>query len=495
MNSYFRAMRMAMSESYRTGEGVYGGSARQARGSATVLIVEDRLSVSAGDPFGTRDRSPFTASGRGTFSKALYYSLDPDEYDDSAAIFDVLVNGQRFPFTTNGVISIRLSNDDGSQPAWAPTCVWSGNWVVTQFPSASQPTPVPGGACWEPRCINEQGTTLQPTAACIAFNGGDCAGCEAAGIGPPACNVVPFNEDRGCMVMFKKAANCRKGCDDWNGGAAERFDLDFDGTNDVDVADRPDFAWQWVPVAGLLDGASGLAGTTSWSIILPVSAQGMRLPNRDSSQKALNLVLDVDGDWSEESVVDIAVQTENVAGSLYTASYVAQDPVIRSVLMVDSNEGDLDFTTDDRSDWVRIQQGLPVLSSFALLDDIKMYSFTEPGTLLEIREGQLFAPSTGQLVRDTSLTDHVDIIQRVLRVNRDTQRFCDASDVPRATVSALANPVEACGNCFGEAGAVGDNDSVANVEQTCFDGDIRMLFIRSRLQDLRGRRWVTRFDA
>jgi hypothetical protein len=504
MNFIFRALRVALSESYRTGEGAYGGSARQARSSASVFIIEDRLAVSASEPLGTRDRFPLTASGRGTFSKSLYYPLDVDEYDDSAAIFDLFVNGQRFPFTTTGVREIVLSDADDTQPDWAPTCVFSGSWVMTQFPSPPSPPqlePVPGGACWEPRCINEQGVRSDPNPVCLAppYNG-DCTACEADGF---SCTIdTPFNVDRGCMVMFKKEANCQKGCDDWNSGETERFDLDFDGVIDVNPADRADFGWQWVPVAGLLEGASGLVGTTSWSIILPFSpqARGMKMSNSDSGEKALNVTLDADGDWAEEQTVNISVDTETFTNtttgySSFIESFTADDPVIRSVLVSDPNEGDMDFAADDRTDWIRTEQGLPVQKPFNLLDDIKMYSFTLPGTLLEVREGQLFLPSTGRFVRDTSLHDHVDVIQRTVKLNRNNLRFCDASNVPVSTVSGLSNPVEACGNCFGEAGDAGDNDAVANVEQTCFDGDILTLFIRSRVQDLRGRRWVTRFDA
>ena len=142
-----------------------------------------------------------------------------------------------------------------------------------------------------------------------------------------------------------------------------------------------------------------------------------------------------------------------------------------------------------------------------------MYSYTSAtpraaeGTYFRIENGKMFGLD-GHFVRNTTRNDHVDVVQRVLKLSNDTGRFCkkvagverptDWSTVkpapreppPCAAIGTctLPNPVEVCTaipeDCFSDA----------NIEKTCMDLTQNIIFIRSRLENTTGNRWITRTD-
>ena len=112
------------------------------------------------------------------------------------------------------------------------------------------------------------------------------------------------------------------------------------------------------------------------------------------------------------------------------------------------------------------------------------------GTYLQIKEGQLYNPETGQVVRSTNKRDTMDLIQRTIQLSNNTGRFCNGG-TPLGTVAndgVTPNPVEVCispgsgDNCF---------SNQQNIKSTCFDENDNMLFVRSRLEDRRGNFWMT----
>ena len=383
MNSQLKAMRYAMSESYRTSEGQYGGDETMAaRNSASVLLIEDRLSADSGDKFQTRDRVPFIASASATHSKNLFY---PTDFGDSnLPLYDVFVNGQRFPFTVAAYRTVTLPTDSGTA---------AGQGIFDC--SVSHPNDT---RCWDHTCL--------------------------AGAG--------------CVRLQTTVGNYPSS-DNWDDTLDERFDLDFDGNVDVAAgSNRDDFYWQWM----------GVSATTG----------GIDPENN------LNTSVDVDGDFHEEGVMEVA--GTDGAGR------------ITALNVMDYQSGDLNFSYDDRDEDKYGPQQIAIQG-----EDIQMYSFTQDGTIFRIEEGKLFDPGTGQFVRTTNRQQHVDIIQRAFYISNDTGRFC-IDGAPPATVGGIDNPVEACGDCFSEV----------NIEKTCMDAGANIIFIRSRIRDLRGRRWVTRFN-
>jgi hypothetical protein len=136
-----------------------------------------------------------------------------------------------------------------------------------------------------------------------------------------------------------------------------------------------------------------------------------------------------------------------------------------------------------------------------LQSNSEIFTFTSPNlgvpgnsTYLQILEGQLYNPETDQFVRSVNRRDNVDLIQRQIQLSNNTGRFCqvNSSSLCSGTSCANPNPVEACiapgsgGNCF-----TGSNSNGQIIAQTCFDENDNMLFVRSRIQDLRGNFWMT----
>ncbi|HSV42967.1 MAG TPA: hypothetical protein VLJ10_00285 [Candidatus Bathyarchaeia archaeon] len=404
-NIQLRAFRRALQESYLTANGKYAGQFSAARNQSSILIMEDRLSIDPSQKQGTRDRFPVIAQGSGTMTHSLFMDVDPsDAYDQS--IFDVVINGQRFPFTTSGYRTLDLDQEraDGK----IPDCNANGYGINT-------------GRC---------------------YNGTE-------------------------YVFFRKADNgedgawCVNACSPFS--ADSRFDLDFNGTTDVASTDtlpvqggeidlRDNFGWQWVPV--------------------------------QQSELTKNARVDIDGDFKMETIISCSS--------------------MNACQVLDYQAGDMDSTIDDATElqyeaWRldQIADGNPdpgPLRLPGLDNDMRVYSYTKDGTLLQNIEGKLFTVD-GQFVRNETKQDHLDIIERVFYLSNATDRFCSNPTTPRNWkveenwaklngVYGMVNPVERCGNCF----------SVENEKYTCMDVSGPTIFVRSRIRDRRRVRWVTRTE-
>lgn len=463
MNVNLKAMRMALTESYR-----YSEQFNPSRNSAGVTIIEDRLAGTFDDKYGPIDRSPMVSSGAATMSKLLYYPVD---WGEPLPTHDIIINGQRFPFVSSAYKTVSL-----------PTTYVAGMPVCS--------APHPEGWCWDVGCpavestsvvledcsngIDDLGTDPAVDCADPSCNGSwECGGADGE-----VCNDLVDNDwdgfnncsDReclsdsscnllttivpGCVRLYKIVENGGGG---WDAGCASCFDLDFDGVEDVPPADRADFRWQWQPESALHRSSIG-AGTS-----INVDAV---LPNGDMKAEFVRST----SPWGciERDIVlwDKSVDS-NITFSIDCAGYK-----IASINVVDSQDGDIDGTRDDSD---------PPPAP-GLLDDAQMFSYTRDGTFLRIEEGELFSLADGRFVRNTTRKDHYDVIQRIFRVSNDTGRFCRADGSRPGTVEGLSNPVEVCNNCF----------TAVNVEQTCMDQAARLIYIRSRISNLGGRRWVTK---
>jgi hypothetical protein len=215
-----------------------------------------------------------------------------------------------------------------------------------------------------------------------------------------------------------------------------------------------------------------------------------------------------------------------------------------------------------------------------------IFTFTQNGTYLKIKEGKLYNPETDLFVRSANKRDSIDLVQRQVQLSNNTYRFCGqfensimpsvgafcsngsqtatcpngsfctpptcggtsslsgkacipgdvcqgrcttVSEGRNSTVTceqdticsnpcegkcpagapnctpvctpntsnclvslmvpnadAAPNPVEVCVNGSSSTCFTGDN-----IKKTCFDASDNMLFVRSRLEDRRGRFWMT----
>ncbi len=520
-NQQLRAMRQAMSTSYRYSNGLLGGgggAGNASHQSAQILFIEDRLTAESAK-YGAIDRTPFVVGASGTYSRNLFLPVDANE-DYNLPIYDVFINGKHFPFTTARFRTVELARPcSGVLPANCasyPKCKGScGAGSFQLYPSAEI---YPGGPPveWEDNCITIETTVSTCTpgdciAACPDF-GNNCT----VSPGPPITNTqqvgcaklydVIYNhpsylewcdDDAGgtlCPVsLCRDICNpnfCNAGAGDCDAASAvtfpenftadERFDLDRSGppgTPDPDVPGvlgtaRGDFFWQWYLVMGADAGyimdmnsdplfADATINRGAGIVMEPSSCKKDCAPSQHT-------VIDVDGDLKRERMMVDSKQVDSATG------------VMKSFVVMDMQDGDLDFTRGDSD--TGPEPGLQ--------KDTKMYSFVRDagadGTYLFIEEGILYDPADGQFIRTTQKKDQIDLIERVFQLSNDTGRFCDAGGNPVADgtdpwTGGQRNPVEACNNCF----------SGANIQRTCMDQANKLIFVRSRVADRRGRKWIT----
>ncbi len=529
-NLQLRALRLALSESYRTTEGEYvnfstGKDGANARTGASVVILEDRISITAGSKFGTKDRFPVSASASATHSKNLFRPTDyGDRYD--LPLSDLFINGQRIPLLVSDFKTITLATASGGRPAWIPPCNESG---PAFFNNNAPPNDPPYGMCWWSDCVSYD------TCVFVGYNNGDYEmgymnECVLATGGPGTGDYDIVSSNAGCTVIFTIVGNypkskkccfgsvCVKDCS--NLPQDIRFDLDFDGVSDVPAGDRDGFFWQWFLIAGVRNGTAtpGLP----WG-----GVQGIFVdPSGEDSPE--NSQIDCDGDYFEETILNYSVLSSGV---------------IRTLYVVDSQEGDLNssFMEDARmpGEWrfagtvggacgaapsgnctigstATGNNGAGICSNWRCLeqsagfsDDTQIYTITSSdpgqttgqGAYLRVEEGENIMPAAipGQFSRSTERHDQLDVVERQLQLTRDSGRFCSNDVTPRdwgTTAWArsnglygIENPVEACSRpstgttCF----------DPGIIQLTCFDRDSYILYVRSRISDLRGRRWIRRF--
>jgi hypothetical protein len=117
-NQNLKAMRVALSTSYKYSEGIadtapandQNGAGVSSRNNASILLIEDRLTADSAK-YGSIDRNPYINSAAGTFSRNLFLPVDPWE-NYNLPMMDVMVNGIQFPFSTAAFRSIsRLKTD------------------------------------------------------------------------------------------------------------------------------------------------------------------------------------------------------------------------------------------------------------------------------------------------------------------------------------------------------------------------------------------------
>lgn len=450
-NQSLRAMRMAMTMSYACSNkmdfgapgpdtifdcfGGSGSSGNASRNTASILLIEDRLTTSAGK-YGAIDRVPYVLSGFGSHTKQFFQPIENGEVYNLPR-FDMFVNGQHFEFLVAGFKEYSLNQ---------ATLTGAG---------------VPLGMGWEPACAEVTPAPYPDTCSAICSPAFCC----------PACLCIQDPPiDVGCGYFHTRVpnfANSEVWCDGGivpceiteNIPVEERFDLDFNGTQDVPVVgmfpETKDFSWQWYKVFAFNEGYD--QSTTKLNVYPDaLVTAGVRV----SSNK--NIVADFDGDGKEERIVAILEQQAN--GIFY------------KVRVIDNQAGDLDFTYDDRT---KALGGGP---QPGLTNDVQMWTITRDGTYLELDQGKLYEhePSgAGRVfIRSSQKKDQVDVIQRTVTLSNDTDRFCDAASNP-----VSGTPIEVCNDCFLQA----------NVTRTCMDEttDPPVIYIRSRIADLHGRKWVT----
>jgi len=515
LNAQLRSMRMALTESYRTAHGYYRGGNKEgspagARNSAAIMLVEDRMSVDSAQALGTRDRVPLITSGAGTYSHNLFWSMDYGNQDD-LPMFDLVVNGQRFPLTTARFMRAHLMHDTAGERIMKfcydddkrckmfssdpdnPNSSWleyikidpctrerHGNRMIF--------APNDGPLCYEPECIytgkDQNGNdTYEPCNIAFKkiYNLPEAAGEEYCAK-EETCPAIPFdfsNQERKAFIDERFDLDHQS--HPKNRGQATKDDkyvLPNDPIPGGSQMLRDVFNWQWGRVA-MAPAKRNIGNALALKYL-----DGISIPNN------INRTFDIDGDLEEEYIMD--------------AKQMRQ----QTFYYVDYQEGDIDFSKDG----VGLQRDVRVYSKTA--GPVRIQGGLYGGTYLLVEEGKLYGVD-GQFVRETNRQDHIDLISRFFQLSHNTGRFCQGGmpvDWGPDTygVKHLSNPVEACGSTTGinrpmngdcrplneyplpvDAG-MSTCMNTNNIDKTCFDVSTCMLYIRSRTEDLRGRHWSTR---
>ena len=438
-NQSLKAMRYAMLQSLT---GIRNGV--KARDSARVTFVEDRLAPEGGK-FGAMERTPILQVAAATFSNTLFMPLDWLEYHN-IPIVDLFVNGIHFPMTTARFVVYDLRIDPGNANQ---VRIWNLTTNVIRY--------VPKSGNWSDTC------------------GGAPGGC------PIFYRILPSNSTKFCATT----------CTDTTITMDQRFDLNrnADFTDDPQGSERLRVVWQWEVILGLKDK-------------LNINAKDGNFPTYD-----------IDSDRKEETMYEANPQSlwertgpnfnvqlgaePLVHPSIDLTSFEAASingNVVQQLYTLDYNEGDVSSSFDDVD---ILAAGIAPMDR-GLQRRTSVYTQTGNGTFLEINEGRAYVPAfvPGQeFVRSTNRKDQVDVISRMFVLDNNTGRFCGTLTGTRwATigngVTNQPNPVQYCvnttlfpaANCF----------TPATVSSTCYDAGTKILFIRSRVQDAGGRRWVTR---
>lgn len=436
-NQNLRTLRLAMTLSYRHSSGFVGGAAgggpagNASRNFASVLLLEDRLSADAGK-YGALSRAQAIGNAAGTHSRNYFLPTNANETWNLPRT-DFFINGKHFPFTTAGFKTVCLTGAKSDCPT--PYDVWLGD-LDPNF--------------WEANCVDDGSPPIEGCARLYTF--------------------ISNNSKEARWCSPRNGGSCPNS---WS--LSERFDLDRDGSTDVPGGIQDDFAWQWILVSAF-DIDTQTASNGGLTLLI---GEGILLTGSEDVDPQ-NLSVDVDKDFYEESIV-----RNDPTGAIPDVYIIDPDTgVIRSVMVIDSNEGDLDmggYDTNDYQVYLANPQNNPPPPG--LMKDVAMFTRVSTGTYLEIRERGLY--TTGQqFVRSVQRKDHVDVVQRMIKLSNDTGRFCNGTS--RVTDPNIwwdaSNPVEVCASeCF----------SPANISRTCFDIDDLIIFVRSRVQDTFGHQWVT----
>ena len=247
----------------------------------------------------------------------------------------------------------------------------------------------------------------------------------------------------------------------WLSGDQRAFDYNRNGnfTDDFTIGTYSDnFAtWQW-------------HWTDLGSVAGEIDAENGAYPSYD-----------MNGDLMEETIYDLK------AGSCGgRAAYAAE------VMTSAGADWNMEKQKEDYADPHAVQ---------GMRQDMRIYTEMQDGTTgestyLDIKEGKAYSsdgkPAQVSLVKKAQY----DIVERVLQLNRD---MIDVSGFLGRNAGSVevycggASPTSPVGARYVGAGD-GCCSAGSSVQYTCFDTSTKILYVRSRISDKRGRKWVTSTD-
>ena len=483
-NAQLQSMRRAMLASYLASK---EGSGKRSSGS--FLIFEDRLTGEFGK-FGAVDRQPIVASGSGMMTAQLMQVTDWGD-PDSIPETEVIVNGESFVFRTSGyaayVMALKSGNVaqiiqiDASTPSSARQEHFAGAYCQYDF-TVCDPENDECGAAGP--CVSQYYVTTQDTIEEV--------------IRPDVLTCLPENGRAGGYVIScnppissETTEQLQRLAREWTNSSINRYVAPKDGVpghrlppfftamaaNDPKFTPVPNesiaFNFTRKPTGLVFPFGSGAlrpAWRWSWDKFWePLSTdtdaqKKLNIKQKIIDQEAPFFSYDVDADLVEESLYDVKDVTGSICNSgLCVAAYM--------VKVQESNAADID-PTKGAKDFADPNQRPGIRPEFRIYG--KTSGPDEGGALtyLDVKEGKLF--SDGKQVAVSELRkNQYDVVERVYQLN-----------VNMADVGGfLANNPHVANGCGG-----------TNFQGSCLDPNTKTLYIRSRLSDQRGRKWITDLD-
>lgn len=492
-NQDFKAMRLALSKSLES-----SNAGRTERNNASVMYIEDRL-VPEFNKYGGLERTPLVAQGSGSMTNLIMYPIDEGDIVGAIPKTDVYINGQYFPLSTAAFRAKILVPPIGVDFEPDP------NFSYLDYRG------------WDYTC-------LCSTQKVDGVEKEICTGC------PLIYQVIPnggrefCTEEycRGYLTLFEKFNLNRNSnyCDDPPSCRPkyEKVINDHCKRNSIPAGQSvcwDDVAWQWNAARGIVgDEDSGIS-----QYIKPDQAQypsydidndrkeevvyALNRINYDDISKSVGL--------TPEMVEDVKDQLKKAATNYYARTGLSNIQtliedlkklraagVVTDVLVIDYQDGDLDLTHDNSS------PGSPrgLQNETAIYTRMRQENGdnVDTGTYFMIKEGKLYNPDNGQVVRSVNKRDQVDLVERRILLSNNTHRFCRRNntrptcvdDAPKSgsNCEVAVNPVEVCVDDTGQSEFSGCF-SKSNVSKTCMDTKSGMIYVRSIIQNRGGHKWIT----
>ena len=429
-NAQLQAMRIALSRSYLSSE-----SDTASRVQASYVFFEDRLNGDFGR-YGFLDRQPVMVTGSGMLNKNAMLPVDWKE-DQNLPMIDMKINGQEFHMSTGAFVKYKMLLKQSALTA-PPATMAAANpddLMILLLPSdGSGDSMCSGGA----GVVNINSDNNKLARKRLIYEWTHYGTATATGTTPPFYTAIVANNT------------------DFNAYDVRRLDLDRNGiyTDNMTTAGDPTWQWTWKTLKEVADS---------------IDTDNGSYPSYD-----------INGDRTEETVYELTWT------GIACAGYVAY-----TVAAIDTTAGDLDSNTT-AADFAATDEHKP-----GIRPNMRIYSQTQcvptatatcaagEVTYFDVREGKNFSLGGQPLNVSTIRKNQNDVIEREYQLNWNMMN-------PGAFVSR--NPVAVEVSCGAAATGVSCCMDTAMIQRTCFDTAKKTLFIRSRISDKRGRKWVTAMD-
>lgn len=449
-----QALRKALLSSYQSGQ-----AGKTERVAASTLVFEDRL-TGEGGKYATMERQPVVMGGSGLLS---IQAMQPGIFNEpnSSPLMDLVVNGKAFQFRTNAYVQyvIALKPDNTVQIIQVKAVADDQLPVVSTIPAMGTCS---GGAY---------------NACASNSNCGHGTTCVKTPVDIPKTQTE-FMKDAVTSCLTTGSAgdpvqNCNAGTPEQRARLAREWLLYPNANGDPlffyhMMSNDPLFHQSAgrTPIPGidelnlLRDGDSSHVFPSS-STLEPawkwawdsLTAAIDKIDENEGSYPAY----DVDGDLDEENVF----QAEDVT-SVYCASGACRNAY--RVGVQDSSLADVD-PSKDASDFTDPAQAPGMRQETQIKSEVSAET--------EVKEGWIFSDSLPYNISKATKKQS-DMIERIYQMN------VNMND-PAGFIALNSSVIEAANNCT----------SAANETKTCFDTNTKTLYIRSRLSNQRGHKWVT----